>query len=165
VPAIHDPNTNLTLWESGAIITYLIDKYDTEHKMSYATESQKYHCVQWQHYQSTGQGPYWGQAAWFQLYHPEPLETAKKRYVDEAIRIIKVLDKWLDHREWLVGEQCTYADLAFVSWSAALPFFMAGRDEYIKTNFPNFNRWNDAMMARPSVNKALSMVKEEDVKG
>ncbi|OAF58116.1 hypothetical protein VC83_05352 [Pseudogymnoascus destructans] len=29
VPSIHDPNTDLTLWESGAIIEYLIEKYDS----------------------------------------------------------------------------------------------------------------------------------------
>ncbi|RDL34573.1 Uncharacterized protein BP5553_07701 [Venustampulla echinocandica] len=165
VPAIHDPNTDLTLWESGAIVSYLIEKYDTEHKLSYVTEPEKYHVLQWQHYQSTGQGPYWGQAAWFQLFHQEPLESAKKRYVDEAIRIVKVLDKWLAGRDWLVGDKCTYADLAYVSWNAAIPLFMQGRSEWNMDDYPNFKRWNEAMMGRASVMKALSMAKEEDVKG
>ena len=35
VPAIHDPNTDLTLWESGAIVSYLIEQYDKEYKLSY----------------------------------------------------------------------------------------------------------------------------------
>jgi glutathione S-transferase len=30
VPAITDPNTGITLWESGAIIEYLIETYDTQ---------------------------------------------------------------------------------------------------------------------------------------
>lgn len=165
VPAIHDPNTGLTLWESGAIATYLIEKYDTEHKLTYTTEPEKYHLLQWQHYQSTGQGPYWGQGAWFQLYHHEPLESARQRYVNEAIRIVKVLDKWLDGRDWLVGDKCTYADLAYVSWNAVMPMFLGQRPEWNIDDYPNFKRWNEAMLARPAVVKALSMAKkEEDVK-
>jgi glutathione S-transferase len=35
VPTIEDPNTGITLWESGAIIEYPIDKYDYERKLSY----------------------------------------------------------------------------------------------------------------------------------
>jgi glutathione S-transferase len=35
VPAITDPNTSITLWESAAIIEYLIDQYDKEGKLTY----------------------------------------------------------------------------------------------------------------------------------
>jgi len=163
VPAIYDPNTDLTLWESGAIVTYLIEKYDTEHKISYTSEKEKYLALQWQHYQSTGQGPYWGQAAWFLVLHHEQLDSAKQRYVDEAIRIVKVIDGALEGREWLVGDKCTYADLAYVSWSAVLPLFMHSRSEWDIENHPNFKRWHEAMMSRPSVQKAMGLTKEEDV--
>lgn len=30
--AMYDPNADLLLWESGAIILYMIDQYDTEKK-------------------------------------------------------------------------------------------------------------------------------------
>jgi glutathione S-transferase len=36
VPAIEDPNTGLILWESGAIIEYLVETYDTEREISFA---------------------------------------------------------------------------------------------------------------------------------
>lgn len=66
LPAIHDPNTNTTLWESGAIIEYLIEKYDTKNKFSFAAGTQEYHLSkQWLFYQATGQGPYFGQAVWY----------------------------------------------------------------------------------------------------
>ena len=35
VPALENPNTGIRLWESGAIIEYLIEKYDTEHRLSF----------------------------------------------------------------------------------------------------------------------------------
>jgi glutathione S-transferase len=64
VPAIEDPNTDLTLWESGAIVQYIIDQYDTKHVLSYGTVKEKALCNQWLMFQMSGQGPYWGQASW-----------------------------------------------------------------------------------------------------
>lgn len=36
VTAIEDPTTDITLWESGAIIEYLIETYDKQHAISFA---------------------------------------------------------------------------------------------------------------------------------
>jgi glutathione S-transferase len=59
MPAIHDPNTDLTLWESGAIIEYLVEKYDTENKLSFASGStDAYLAKQWLFFQVSGM--YWG---------------------------------------------------------------------------------------------------------
>lgn len=62
--AIVDPNTNLTLWESGAIVQYLVDVYDTEKKLTYDALNEKHLLNQWLHFQVSGQGPYFGQAGW-----------------------------------------------------------------------------------------------------
>jgi glutathione S-transferase len=52
MPAIHDPNTGITLWESGAIIEYLIEKYDKDLKLSFAPGSDEYwHAKQWLFFQ------------------------------------------------------------------------------------------------------------------
>lgn len=59
LPSIHDPNTNLTLWESGAIIEYFIETYDKEHKLSFTPGTPEYfHAKQWLYFQVSGQGPY-----------------------------------------------------------------------------------------------------------
>jgi len=77
VPAIEDPNTSITLWESGAIIDYLIENYDKQHNISFAAGSKEYYeAKQWLFYQVSGQGPYFEQAVWFSLYHPEKLLSA-----------------------------------------------------------------------------------------
>lgn len=34
LPAI--PNTDITIWESGAILEYILDTYDQQHKLSFA---------------------------------------------------------------------------------------------------------------------------------
>lgn len=52
VPYIEDPNTGVGLWESGAIIEYLIESYDPEDKLSYGNSiPEKYQCRQWLYFQ------------------------------------------------------------------------------------------------------------------
>jgi glutathione S-transferase len=95
LPAITDPNTGITLWESGAIIEYLISKYDKANKLSFPEgRTESYHVKQWFYFQVSGQGPYYGQAYWFKNSHPEKLQSAIDRYVKEIHRVSKVLDKW-----------------------------------------------------------------------
>lgn len=48
-PAIEDPNTGLTLWESGAIYQYLIEQYDTNKVLTYDSLKEKNLCNQWLH--------------------------------------------------------------------------------------------------------------------
>lgn len=115
LPAIHDPNTGITIWESGAILEYILDTYDKEHKLSFAPGTKEfYQARQWLYYQVTGQGPYYGQVVWFKRYHAERVDSAVQRYVNEIKRVSKVLDEWLERREWLFGDKMSYADLAFV---------------------------------------------------
>lgn len=54
MPAIHDPNTDLTIWESGAIIEYLVEKYDKDQKISFAPGSNNaYLAKQWLYFQGS----------------------------------------------------------------------------------------------------------------
>ena len=68
--AIIDPNTHLTLWESGAIILYLIEKYDTQKKLTYESLQERQLLNQWLMFQMSGQGPYYGQAGWSAVLVP-----------------------------------------------------------------------------------------------
>ena len=72
LPAIYDPNTDITLWETGAITFYLVETYDKAHKISYNSIPEKFLLQQWSYFQASGQGPYFGQAAWYQPISPFP---------------------------------------------------------------------------------------------
>ena len=63
--AIIDPNTNITLFESNAIVFYLISTYDKSHSLTYSSAPETFLLQQWLFFQASGQGPYYGQAAWY----------------------------------------------------------------------------------------------------
>lgn len=109
LPAIDDPNTGITIWESGAIIEYLVETYDKDSRLTFTTVPEKYHAKQFLHFQMSGQGPYFGQAVWFSEWHSEKLPSAIDRYRNEAKRVTRVLDKVLKGNGdgYLVGGKCT----------------------------------------------------------
>lgn len=129
LPAITDPNTGITLWESGAIIEYLVETYDTESRLSYTSFPEKFHLKQFLAFQMSGQvtscpllirndnsdgqqGPYFGQLGWFKMFHPEDVPSAKERYEEQTVRVLSVLDRVLKGREYLVGDKA-YVLLSF----------------------------------------------------
>ncbi|EXJ74312.1 glutathione S-transferase [Cladophialophora psammophila CBS 110553] len=154
VPAIEDPNTGITLWESGAIVQYLVETYDKDRVLTYDTVPEKYQLNQWLMFQMSGQGPYFGQAAWFKVFHPEKLPSAQERYVREVERVTSVLDGWLQKRKFLVGDKLTYADLAFVPWAKNV-LWLDDEKTIDMAKYPAYSKWLDGMLARESVKKIL----------
>lgn len=154
VPAIEDPNTGITLWESAAIIQYLVETYDKKGKISHGKSPERFHELQWLAFQVSGQGPYFGQAAWFGNFHPEKVPSAVDRYVKEIERVTMVLDTWLQKHEYLVGDKCTYADLSFVTWYSIVHGLTAGKD--VTSQFKAYTAWYEKISSRPSVKKVLA---------
>ena len=135
--------------------------------------------LSWAFFQASGQGPYFGQYAWFRLFHQEQLPSAQKRYADEIKRVVGVLDSVLASKKkeskdtkkdetWLVGDKCTWADLVWISWNMQIGFLMNGREdqephEWDPNQFPAFKAWNDALLARPAVGKAMAKLGDKAV--
>ncbi|KAF2231814.1 glutathione S-transferase [Viridothelium virens] len=155
VPAIEDRNTGVILGESGAIIQYLIDTYDTENRLTYTTSPEKYKLLYWLAFQISGQGPYFGQKAWFSNYHHEKVPSAEQRYAGEIRRVLGVIDAHLKKQqtEYLVGNKATYADLAWVTWDVMLGWLVPDLD--YQKEFPLFAAWHARLVARPAVKKVL----------
>jgi len=166
LPTIQDPNTGITLWETGAIIEYLVERYDTEYRISFAPgTTESYLAKQWLYFQTTGQGPYYGQAAWFKKFHSEQLPSAIERYVGEVNRVSGVLDEYLAQQKqehgsaggdgpWLVGNKFSFADLAFISWQKIIAMVLS-KDEYDEDKFPHLKEWIDRMASRKSIKSVL----------
>ncbi|AEO54056.1 hypothetical protein MYCTH_2313641 [Thermothelomyces thermophilus ATCC 42464] len=168
LPSIRDPNTGLTLWESGAILQYLVDKYDTDHKLSFpAGSNEDYLAKQWLFFQTTGQGPYYGQAVWFTTYHQEKLPSAIDRYINEIKRVTGVIEGHLARQKeehgakegfdgpWLVGNKLSYVDFSFAPWQAIAKRLFGETGQYNEDDYPFVKEWLGKLLARESVRKAL----------
>ncbi|KAI1332114.1 glutathione S-transferase [Xylariaceae sp. FL0255] len=166
LPAIYDPNTDLTLWESGAIIEYLVETYDKNNKISFPKGSNEaYMCKQWLYFQVSGQGPYYGQAVWFTKYHPEKVPSAVERYVKEINRVTGVLEIALSAAKkrgsddpYLVGDKLTFADIAFYSWQWTIVFAL-GNDVIDYAAAPTVKAWFEMIGERASIKKAMEVAK------
>ncbi|KAK3293727.1 glutathione S-transferase [Chaetomium fimeti] len=170
LPAIRDPNnSDFTLWESGAIVEYLVERYDTDRKLSFAPgTSEAYLAKQWLFFQASGQGPYFGQATWFKMYHHEKLPSAFERYAGEVKRVSGVLESYLGEVKqkgegggdgpWLVGGKLTFADISFVVWYCWMEWSLE-EEEFNLGEYPVVKEWLYKMKARESVDKVLRDIK------
>ncbi|KAF2794190.1 glutathione S-transferase [Melanomma pulvis-pyrius CBS 109.77] len=166
MPSIQDPNTSLTLWESGAIIEYLVERYDVDRKLSFAPGTKEaWLARQWLYFQASGQGPYYGQAGWFMMYHAEKIPSAIARYIAEINRVTGVLETHLKKRKeegdagadgpWLVGDKCSYVDLAWVTWQS-LVSKMVAKEDFDPEAYPEVTAWLARLNAREAVKSVLS---------
>ena len=170
LPSMIDPNTNVTLFESGAIVQYIISRYDTNNNISYGDDQlqERWAADSWLMFQMSGQGPMFGQKMWFTHFHTEKnLTSAIERYGNETKRILGVIDSHLSKRRqglglgadaavWLVGNKCTYADLSFMPWNILCLtrlFPEGGLDA--EQDFPEFSRWHQNMAKRPATDAVI----------
>ncbi|PYH67902.1 glutathione transferase [Aspergillus vadensis CBS 113365] len=152
------PHAFFSSSHSGAIIQYLEEVYDKDKKLTYDSVNEKHLLNQYLHFQMSGQGPYFGQCGWFNVLHHEKLPSAIDRYVKEVHRVLSVLDTIPEGNEWLVGDKCTFADLAFLPWNTRLPMALltpSGEDPLAP--YPNVQAWQKRMESRPSWLKAMEI--------
>jgi len=169
LPAIQDPNTDITMWESGAILEYLVEKYDVEKRISFEAGSKDaYAAKQWLFFQVSGQGPYYGQAVWFHKYHSEVVVSARERYVKEINRVTGVLEGHLEKvkREnlseggeaWIVGDKLSYVDIAWAVWQILISVMVSKEDGFNPEDYPHVKDWADRLVQRESVKVGLGSV-------
>lgn len=57
IPALIDHhNGDFVIWESDAILLYLVDRYDQEKKLTVTDEKERYSLIRWLFFQASGQG-------------------------------------------------------------------------------------------------------------
>lgn len=132
-----------------------METYDKEKTISFAAGTPEYfHAKQWLYFQMSGQGPDFGQAVWFKMYHHEKIQSAQDRYINELRRVSGVMNRALEGKEWLVGGKYSYADVAFVVWFEIVPWIASDKIDLAK-DFPNLYAWLNRIKARPAVAKVL----------
>lgn len=113
VPAIVDrSNGDFAVFESGAILIYLAQKYGRFLPSGRDAQSR---VIQWLMFQMGGVGPMMGQANVFFRYLPEKIPVAIARYQSECRRLFEVLDTQLQGRDFICDE-FSIADIAHWCW-------------------------------------------------
>lgn len=160
IPALIDPNgpdgKPLALWESGAMLVYLASK--TGQLMPTGT-SERYETLQWLMFQMGGIGPMFGQLGFFHKFAGKDYEDKRprERYVNESKRLLAVLNQHLKGRRWIMGEQYTIADIATFPWVRNLVGFYGAAEIVGFDDFPEVQRVLDAFVARPAVQRGLTI--------
>ncbi|QEY73103.1 glutathione S-transferase N-terminal domain-containing protein [Pseudomonas denitrificans (nom. rej.)] len=164
IPAILDPNgpdgKPLALFESGAILVYLADKTDS---LIAPGASGRYETLQWLMFQMGGIGPMFGQIGFFNKFAGKDYEDKRplQRYVDESKRLLSVLDRHLEGRDWIMGERYTIADIATFPWIRNLVGFYEAGDLVGFDSFHNVKRVLEKFLARPAVQRGLNIPKRD----
>merc|ERR1711939_490448 len=166
IPALTDKledGTEIKLFESGSIQQYLVDRFDTDHKISYPRGTKEYYQTNnWLFFMNAGIGPMQGQANHYVRYRlsSEPEQYSKDRYVNETRRLYRTLDKHFQDSksEYLVGDRPTIADIAISSWTNILDFSGVDINE-----FPHVRTWQNRMASRPAVQRGYNTPKKIDL--
>ena len=160
IPAILDPHgpggRPLALWESGAILLYLADKTGQLLSQDPAT---RWHTVQWLMWQMGGAGPMFGQLGFFHKFAGKDFDDKRPRdrYVAESVRLLGVLDRQLQGRDWVLGSDYSIADIAIFPWVRNLVGFYEAGELVGFGRFTQVRRVLDAFVARPAVQRGLQV--------
>lgn len=160
IPAIIDPDgpggKPIGLFESGAILLYLAEKTS---RFIPADAAGRWETIQWVFFQMAGIGPMIGQVGFFHKFAGREYEDKRplERYVNESKRLLGVLDKQLEGRDWIVGDQYTIADIATLGWVNNLVTFYGARELVGFDEYENVIKWLERGMSRPAVQRGLKI--------
>ena len=159
IPAMIDPDgpggTPMGLWESGAILIYLGDKTG---RFLPREGAARYYTLQWLMFQMGGVGPMFGQIGFFHRYKGREIEDKRplNRYVNEAKRLLGVIDRQLDGRDWITGDY-SIADIAIAPWVRNLRTGYEAAELVGLDDFADIGPWVDRFAARPAVERGLNI--------
>jgi len=158
MPAIVDPDGPegpLPVFESGAILTYLAEKTG---RFAPSDPLGRKELNEWLFWQVGNLGPMAGQHSHFRNYaHEEEKQSyAAGRYRREYIRCIEVLDRRLEGRAYVLGEDYTIADMISWPWILIAPRMDVSLDPY-----RNVSRWRQAVKERPAVQRGVALAKDK----
>jgi len=164
IPAIIDPDgpngEAFGLWESGAILIYLAEKSG---KLLSCDPAKRHETLQWLMFQMGGAGPIFGQFGFFHKFAGKEIEDKRpyERYQNESKRLLGVIDKHLETREYMVGDEYSIADLTLWPWIRTLNGFYEAGEELEMSKYSAVNAWFEKCMARPASQKSTNIPKRD----
>ena len=147
IPVIVDNDKGNTVFESGAILLYLAEKYDKFLNKNYYWE-----IVQWLFFQMSYVGPMLGQAHQYLFYNPGKSKFAEEKSKGYTKHVYQILDDRLSSREYIVDEY-SIADISIWPWIARFERHQINLNEYT-----NVLRWYLEISNRTAVIKGYNVV-------
>ena len=147
IPVIVDNDKGYTVFESGAILLYLAEKYDKFLNKNYYWE-----IVQWLFFQMSYVGPMLGQAHQYLFYNPGKSKFAEEKSKGYTKHVYQILDERLSSREYIVDEY-SIADISIWPWIARFERHQINLNEYT-----NVLRWYLEISNRTAVIKGYNVV-------
>tara|TARA_B110000902_G_scaffold59828_1_gene70333 strand:+ start:6050 stop:6946 length:897 start_codon:yes stop_codon:yes gene_type:complete len=154
IPALLDHSTTppTRVFESGAIMLYLAERFDAFIPKSPA---QRVQCLNWLFW-NIGSVPFLGGGfGHFYTYAPEKLEYPIERYTMEVKRQLHLLDQHLADNRYLCGDEYSIADMANMAWYGALVMgkLYEAAEFLDATSYKNVIRWTQDIQQRPAVKR------------
>ncbi|KAH9879856.1 hypothetical protein J1614_001880 [Plenodomus biglobosus] len=154
-PFIEDPETGITLSESGAICDYILAKYKTEAK---ARMSREYgepgytDYIYYFHFANATLQPVMAQVMLLSLIKA-PQDHMMVQYANNNMhRCLKILDTHLEHHKWLAGNDFTAADCMMI-YSLTTKRYYGPLVSY--ASYPNILRYLKDVGERPAYKRAM----------
>ncbi|WP_201540753.1 glutathione-dependent disulfide-bond oxidoreductase [Psychrobacter sp. 1044] len=165
IPALVDHSADIAgepiaLFESGAILMYLAEKFDQFMPLSLGKARAE--CLSWVMWQM-GSAPFLGGGfGHFYAYAPEPLEYPINRYTMETKRQIDVLDTHLKDSTYMCGDNdadYNIADMIIWAWYGQLVLGkLYDAAEFLQVDeYKHVKRWAQAIAERPAVKRAVDL--------
>lgn len=157
IPAIIDTEPGqepVVIFESGAILTYLAEKYG---RFLAPHGQARYTAFEWLHWQTSGLGPMLGQLGFFAVRSQEKAPLAIARFTEEADRLLTVMDKQLQSHTYLAGDEYSIADIASYAWTLAATTYLKDVLKDSLASKQALQRWLNVVGERPAVQRGMQI--------
>jgi len=154
IPALmdHSTQTPTRVFESGAILLYLAEKFGEFLPSDHAKRTE---CLSWLFWQM-GSAPYLGGGfGHFYKYAPVKIEYCIDRFTMETKRQLDVLDRHLADNQFMSGDDYTIADMAIWPWyGAVVADIVYEAAKFLEADsYKNLQRWTNEIAKRPAVKR------------
>ena len=159
IPAIVDDEAAggpVSVFESGAILTYLAEKTG---RLLAPSGPERYAALEWLHWQMGGLGPMLGQLGFFGVRSKEKAPLAIERFTTESGRLLGVMEARLRAVPYLAGADYSIADIACYAWTLAATTFLKDALGTELDGKDCIRNWLDRVGGRPAVQRGMAVPK------
>lgn len=164
IPALVDPEVTdaegrpRRIFESGNILVYLAEKSG---RLLPDSGEARTETLGWLFFQMAHLGPMVGQWHWFKNAAPVESEIGIKRYQEETLRLLEVMNGRLGEVPYLAGDDYTIADVASYAWAKAAVDELAEENAEAVAGLRPLLDWLKRVGERPAVEQGMDIPNDE----